>query len=89
MKRKAYVLISLAVIASMTILSPNTTLADSILSVNSVSVCENSNLNISSNDGFLEADSLSTHSLYANNSVTTYGDINSDGNFDAIDYAVL
>ncbi len=89
MKRKAYALISLAVIASMTILSPNTTLADSILTLNSVTVSENSNLNIASNDGFLQADSISTHSLYANNSVTTYGDINSDGNIDAIDYAVL
>ncbi len=89
MKRKAYALISLAVIASMTILSPNTTLADSILTLNSVTVSENSNLNIASNDGFLQADSISTHSLNANSSVTTYGDINSDGNIDAIDYAVL
>ena len=70
--------------ASIAVLPQNITAANSNFKVNSLSVIENSNLNIAANDVVLQADSL-----LANTAITTYGDINTDGNIDAIDYALL
>lgn len=83
------IILSINVFVSMVMLPQAIKATASFSEFSSLSENNLSNANIASNDGLLQADYLSTYSLFANNPITTYGDINSDGNIDAIDYAVL